>query len=432
MLGGALEAFLLSLATGGNRARQSRVVNLENQDEELGGTMERRSSKREKGRDEGDRERKKGKILRERRDWTWLYAALTSVAGLLAISLALHFEEPTNQQHSTMFWKVAEHLGMAALSVGSIGLILELRGLEGYFQKRIAKAITQKDYLRTLHKDELASLQVNTLMAFFDLDDLDAEDSLLRHCHDHIHNFIRDPYREDAKAAYDLKYSPNERSMIIDEIISFTCRMVAGSIQEEVRWFTEKGEIGRLLEFSITLVAPGEPGRFKDTHPNLSKKMTFDKDDPKNPPRAGGGNISDASLGLKAVNGTGRLGYKLSLSQYKEVDKLFVELHVRYQAPIGRSITWQMSHPSKGVSATVTYEPQWLDFYWEAFGMSHDEVTAGGGPGHHTLSYSSWLLPHTGFAFHFLEKKGQLSQDTVHEGANPHSKSSGIAKRMVD
>ena len=99
----------------------------------------------------------------------------------------------------------------------------------------MAETVIGRKYLKTLSKPQLISLQTYTLKAFFELDGIDREESLLNYFHSKIQGYIGSPYREDTAAVISIRLDENEDSYIIEEGISYKCGKVGQSIQDEVR-----------------------------------------------------------------------------------------------------------------------------------------------------------------------------------------------------
>jgi hypothetical protein len=348
------------------------------------------------------------------------------LAGLLLILVALLLEPPTDHATSqlrTLFLRFAGEGGLALVSIGAIALLLELPHLSKYFQTKVANTIREQGYLRTLKLPELESLQENALKALWELEELGGEDGLFNYSKTKVTSFVAQPYRENILGLVSIKCTADAYE--VDETISYTCRAVKKSIQDVIKWTTEKDEIHSLDKFKIRLAVPtdlfNEPG-FREAHP-LLRKPVYEFDMEKKPEAAQGENIlrritnaiwpnslqeenDDRPPAALEEYKEGN-GYILSLKAYQHVDKLDVSLYLKYRAPIGRSLTWQMTHSSKNVTVILIF-PKDFVLYAETFGVSpehlrKDRELAKNSP--QIFRYNSWLLPESGFVFHLIRRQ---------------------------
>jgi hypothetical protein len=374
----------------------------------------------------------------------WIYGTLFFILGMLLTVTALYLERqledirinvakevqtgaasPPHEGTGQPSWmppaiiglKILDHLGLAFISLGTIGVFLESRDWSDYFQRKIAKTITQKDYLKTLGKEELVTLQGNTLKAYFELDDVDREGSLLDYCQKQIHGFLGEPYREDTTAFYQVNHLRGENAYLIEETISYTCRAIKNCIQDEVRWTTEAGEIIKLNEFTIRLEIPENIFKahgFTDKHPQLKERVVvFDMKDVSEEEKKVTGMFRKLSAllsgdkkgeeppRLESYEGEGGTGYILKLKAYQDIDKLRISIKIQYTAPFGRSLTWSMTHPSKKVTGIICFPPN-TTFSLDTFGVKPTDLHRERRALSFTLKYDSWLLPRSGFTFHLV------------------------------
>jgi hypothetical protein len=327
-----------------------------------------------------------------------------------------------------LFSKMMAEIGLALISIGGIALLLEVPFMSSYFQTKIAQTMTAQEYLRRLKKEQLETLQADSLKAYWELEDIDREGTLYDYCKNQVQSFIAKPYRENVTGVYTIT-CVDENTHEVEEILSYTCRAIRGRIQPEIKWSTRKGEIGEVQQFSVRLEIPqhiwNELG-FQEAHPSIQKVvMDFDQGDivpaEKSIPTAFqkfcnelkntqpkfwnvARNKKRPKL-MKSDDGE-RLVYQLGLESYEDVDELRVCLNIKYKAPVGRSLTWQMSHPSKNVTGVVNF-PESQRFYLETFGISEqylygkDKLTS---DSPQKFEYNSWLLPQSGFVFHLLPR----------------------------
>jgi hypothetical protein len=97
------------------------------------------------------------------------------------------------------------------------------------------------------------------------------------------------------------------------------------------------------------------------------------------------------------------------LDDYKDIDELYVEVHVKYKLPCTCPLTWAMSHPSKNVTLTVTY-PEDLQLEMNPFGLQDGEYYEETRRGIYSFRYTSWLLPSAGLCCHII-KRSELTPE---------------------
>jgi hypothetical protein len=325
--------------------------------------------------------------------------------------------------------KLTAEGSLALVSIGAIALLLELPHLSTYFQSKVAKTMREKEYLKTLKDDELETLQEDTLKALWELEELGGEDGLFNYSKSKVTSFVNKPHRENILALLSIKCTPDGSAYEVEETISYTCRAVKKCIQDALKWTTEKDEIRELQKFKFRLEIPTDlfnDPRFAEAHPLLRRRVEeFDKDEP--PKAAKTENIVRKVIRTIWPNTLEKHaenqrpaelkkyedgeGYTLSLDAYKNIDKLDVRLYLKYVAPVGRSFTWQMTHPSKNVTVIIIF-PQQLFLYLDTFGVSSDHLHRDrelDKDSPQILRYNSWLLPESGFVFHFIRREGNLT-----------------------
>jgi hypothetical protein len=298
--------------------------------------------------------------------------------------------------------KLFEHFGVAVLIAAVVGLVLESEEYGNYFLGKIANTVVKSDYLAKLSKDELAKLQKDLVQAYYKLENLDAEQGFYKYFR-RLYEYIASPYREETRGRVRIEYLPDKRFFKIEEVISYTCRKVGGCIQDELKWVAEEDEIKEIDSFAATVTIPIDVFKSEDferTYPNLKDRETI-FDSKKNPEQ------------LKKYSGH---GFTLSLKQFSGIDGLRVNVAITYSSPVDRGLSWTMSNPSKKVSLDMKY-PDDLRIHVDRFGVNPDELSESHKTGIYTFEYDSWLLPDSGFAFHFLKNE----PGTVDIEANAHN-----------
>ncbi|HWN09931.1 MAG TPA: hypothetical protein VNO50_11830 [Pyrinomonadaceae bacterium] len=320
---------------------------------------------------------------------TWGLAI--SLTGLMAVLLTVILDErlkpPGHITSITLGF--FEHLGVALIILGLVGIIVDFDDWQKYFQERLAETIVKRDYLRTLDEPELLSLQTDTLKAFFQVDDIDRKGSFLEYFHTRIRDFIGSPYREDAYAIMSITHTDSRDLLQVEDSITYKCRKVGDFIQDDIMWFNEPGEVKEVLDFKVVVQIPKnffQSPEFKTRYPQATEHpIVFERNDER---------LEAADEGI---------GFKLSLNDYKDIDGLKVKIYAKYIFEKNRFLVWKMTHPSNRLMMTFTY-PADLDFSIESFGIASNDLEQESKDGFHSLKYDSWLLPDNGFIFQFRDR----------------------------
>jgi hypothetical protein len=331
------------------------------------------------------------------------YGGLLVLLGLLVIVIGLWVGEQfrITGHYGAVALKLLDEIGIALFLAGSVGILLELPDWRDYFQREIAKILVDQAYLKKMDNEQLIALQTSTLKAFFKTEDIDRRDSLLQYYYSRIHQHIGSPYREAARDVINIRYRNGGKEIEVEETISYHCRKVGDKIQEKVRW-VEAGSAQikqiKLLDHWVEIRVPEDI--FKN--PNFSRTHRNVKHE----------NRAIRSAEIPLLDGDGKIGFELFLTDYEGIDGLQVRNHVKYVMPVTMPFTWAMSHPTKGIMAIVNYPPD-LELITSLFGLTEDQVTADHIAGSYRAEYESWLLPDTGFAFQLMRKAVVASADAA-------------------
>src|SRR5712692_1417439 len=145
---------------------------------------------------------------KSRTDSAPLAVLLTSIlfvlVGIGSIAISLWFEVKETPAPK-VFAKAFAELGLALISIGGIALLLEVRFMSDYFQRKIAQTMTQEEYLKKLSKDQLEGVQADSLKAYWELEDMDREGTLYDYCKNQVQGYIAKPYRENVKGTYTIE-----------------------------------------------------------------------------------------------------------------------------------------------------------------------------------------------------------------------------------
>lgn len=286
-----------------------------------------------------------------------------------------------------------DHAGVACLSLGTLGVILDLPNWESYFHQRLADVVVERKFLRTLGSDELIQLQIQTLKAFFKVEDLDKEGLLLNYFTKRIQRQIAQPFREDANTTIVYKHDPeNSNLLLAEETARYTCRRVGLKLQEEVTWMPQPGEY-KTQNIRIVLELPAdEATKLKDSTILASLESVSNDRRRYVVPNA-----------MEASHKRGE-GWCFPLSKFQDCDQLEITISATYTINRERFTSWTMAHPTRRFSLVASF-PEDLDIWFETLGNISDvEIRAEKKVGLFSASYSEWVLPGSGVVFQFLPR----------------------------
>ncbi|HEV7644566.1 MAG TPA: hypothetical protein VGO50_11530 [Pyrinomonadaceae bacterium] len=310
---------------------------------------------------EGSRKDNRKKNPKKRDYKAKIWGAFFSLFGLIAILIALYIEEYFKNlaiipnELSILSLRFSEHVGVALIVLGLVSLIVDFDSWRKYFQERLAETIVKRDYLKTLRKEQLTNLQTDTLIALFEMEDINKEDSFLEYFRAKLQTFIASPYREDIKNKLIIRFEDikTKKNLVVEDIISYKCKKMGKCIQERVRW--ENDQPSRIVDFQITLEIPDDVFNLPQTKRNHKKqKIVIPKGD-------------------KRLLPIGEKGYILPLTKYLDMDGLWVEVRGKYVVEKSELIYFTMAHPSHKTRLTVSY-PEELQLSTGYFGVAEGDL----------------------------------------------------------
>jgi hypothetical protein len=304
-----------------------------------------------------------------------LWGLFFILIGSLIILLTLLLEYPVNnfKQLGVLFLKFFEHVGIAAIILGLVTIIVDFDTWRKYFQERLADTIVRRDFLETLSPEKLVDLQTDTMTAYYKTEDVSREDSFLKFFRAKIQDFIGSPYREDVDNLIIIK--DGDDVLYVEDIISYKCKKVGKCIQSDIGW--ENEESIEISSFNIKIKIP-------ETNDPM---IVIEKD-------------GDSLLEKSKTEKT----FKFPLTEYKEIDDLWIEVYAKYTVKKSELFYFQMTHPTHKLKVMVDY-PENLGLSEAFFGIKEDELKKRSVAGIFSVNYDSWLLPNAGFAFLLTDKK---------------------------
>ena len=358
--------------------------------------------KEKQGKAEEKKERKKAsnKFFNMRGGMIFLVGIILVLSTLIAEEIhlseaaAVYIRDPALMRRIlTVVGKLVEHLGVALIILGLVSVITDFDEWRKYFQERLAETIVKRDYLETLEEDQLLSLQTDTLKAFFNVEDIDRKGSFLEYFHEKIRDYIGSPYREDTNITTNVTFADAKKdTLVIEETTSYECRKVGKFIQEHIQWFYGFEDVKEVNNYEVRIEIPKkvfESPEFKSRYPNQSENpIIFLMDNTK----------------LEKLDKDKKFGFKLSVKDYNEINGLKITIDTKYVIEKSMHLAWKMTQPSKRVLFIFTF-PEELEISSTTFGIAKEDFEVQHKKGFYSINYDSWMLPYSGVAFQFSDKK---------------------------
>ena len=353
--------------------------------------------------------RTKHKDSRGRKAQTWgmffVLLGLIMAVSSIAIETARNSEhqnqsrenpgqENSGQQNrdsvlSILALKSLEHLSIAVLLLGAVGVILEFKSWSKYFEERLADTIMTNRYLQARGQDELGTHLINVFEAYYEKE-LNYKDSFLEFFRDTLQDKIVAPFRQETRTLITIS-KRDDGKWKVEEDTTFKCRKVSSTadLQDSIQWAIERSDgTSDLEDYSVILTLPGTLAEdFKDPN-SFPKREGQSYVFPKGHPL------------LKALGGQ-VYGFALSLQPLKDFDNLHVHENVKYAVPLEKFHARAMSLLTKGYAVVFKYPNDELELEVESFGMDKPQPVVVKQTGLYSLSYESWLLPDSGLAYQF-------------------------------
>lgn len=341
----------------------------------------------------------------------------------LLLLFSYHENENINKNLETTMITIAGSL----LSLGLIGVILQLKDTKDYFAEALSALVIEESYIKKLNHEQLKKLQKKILERIFENNgELDRENSFYKFYNRKIESFIGQPYRENfhnTVAISETKRTPesiggyrsNEKKYLIDDTVSYQCRTMGSRLNTNVKWVASKDEIDELIEFSVY----------------INQNKLFDISLlPKNQEEIDEFSLENGVVITKfhGVNKSkGGIDFHLDFSNYKKgksdivKDGCIIKVHAVYIATNFKTIAAKLLEPTKDYTLTVTH-PNNLKNKVEVYGYEtnskyyeHRDYTGG-----FSLSFRSWLLPESGVYIAFEEQELISSSENIKNEVSHH------------
>jgi hypothetical protein len=316
----------------------------------------------------------------------FLHASYPILLGVFLIVVVIAFEEshwspaPPYEAYFTHTMKFLDHLSIAFVSLGAIGLILEFPHWHKYFYNLFVDTITNEAYIEKKSEDKqwLDDMQTKLMRAFFRTKDIEKPGGFYSYYRQQIQKFIGAPYRDEYHGTTTIQYSsPKKDAFHVTESISYTCCKLGPKIDPVIGWTARKDELTEMPAFKIILTPHGDstPQVFEAKDGKYSKELIPDED--------------------------GGWGYTMNLDSYQDRAGLTVQIELEYVVALERPFSTNMRSISHGLTWTINH-PQELAIFVDRF-VSNDAINPEIEPGKCVFDYPEWLLPGDGIAF-YLQK----------------------------
>lgn len=286
-------------------------------------------------------------------------------------------------------------IGIALIIMGIIAIILQFKDMKSYFQDRLKEIVIQRSYLESLSDEELTTIQIDTLKAKYKNTDIDKEGSFLHYFQSKIQGYLEYPYRESVNSSLLIEIDEERPDCFkVYDNTTYLCRANGDKIQEEVKWMYEKDEFSDIYDVKLVLRCPivleheCNNNCYKDNE-CVSGVITINKDE------------LDAKFLLKDKP---QEGYWVPFKNILWVkDLLHVELRTIYAIKRESLFSWAMTHPSKGITLTITY-PNGYKLIPFVGGIEPREYTNSFNGNMYVFKHDGWFLPRTGIAWNLIKQ----------------------------
>ncbi len=319
------------------------------------------------------------KIYKEKQKIIINYSAFMLLTGICLISLT---NKNDDNNKLLLFFN---NLGFNLLSVAIVGILLGFKDWRNYFQDRLSDIVLGKSYIKNLSKEQLINLQNDTIKAYFETDSVEREGSFLNYFHQEIRSLIGAPFRENINLIINVAHNEQDNIVHFNETIIYECREVGGIIQDSVRWVPRPDEFHKIENLLIVIKCPTKYKNKCNSNCSTCGEEIVLFDSSKE---------SEKCL-EKAVS--------VPLDAYKNIDGLFVKILSNYQVNVNKHITWQMAHPTKGISLVIRY-PETYVMAHDIFGMTREKLNIIDSKGLFNLTYNDWILPYNGVVYQLIKK----------------------------
>jgi hypothetical protein len=315
----------------------------------------------------------------------FLHASFPILLGVFLILVVIGVEDiewphpATYSSYVIHFMKFVDHVGIAFLSLGVIGLLLEFPHWHKYFYNLFVDTITSEAYIEKRRGDKkwLDEMQSKLMKAFFGTKDIEKPGGFYQYYREQLQKFIGEPYRDQYTSDTKIQYSRSDpNAFAVTEVISYQCCRLGENIDKIIGWTARKDELIAMPSFKITLMPQGE-----------FESKVFESKGGQYPPEL----IPDSEGGW---------GYTMSLEPYQRYEGLSVTIDLEYVVARDRPFSTKMRSISHGRVWTMTY-PTDLTINVDRFVSNHTIRHKNPAPGKCTFEYPEWLLPGDGIAFHF-------------------------------
>lgn len=308
------------------------------------------------------------------------WSAIFVLLGMLVTFLALYLEAATGAQGELLKAVIGllQTLGITLVGMGIFNVLIETRDWRDFFEERIKSILINQDYISKLDQPTLQILETKIYKSLFKNQEIDRPDGFLDYFKKNLHHLIAEPYREDVRLEIDMRLTEDGFFNVKDKV-TYVCRASGDKIQQDIRWIPDKDEFHEIeyvrgsIQFPYNHSKRGEKQSLFDLNPD-SQEISSKK------------------------------GVTKSLDGYEDVDGLVVTVDSAYKISPERFQVWEMAHPTKSFSITLTWEGNFEVQHVPLVLNKKIAQTTEDRRGYFNMKYDSWMLPNSGMAWRLIRK----------------------------
>lgn len=323
-----------------------------------------------------------------------------SFIGILCIISANYLSSSIDNKPGDIYFIYSSSLSSLGISIvlfSLISILMDMDSWKDYFIERLKSILMDHEYLKSLDEKTLKTVQTNVLKAQFKNNNIDNEGSFLEYFHKHLHKYISTPYRQDVHATLIMEKDLISGNIKVKDKVTYKCRAISGIIQENIRWIPDEDEFVSVESLEIYIKIP-------ENHKNCGKEILIANSNKKIKPEKLKEFISNKNIELTEESYTEekfdlkRNGLDIPIAEVSEIDNLIVTTISQYVISEGNFQYWQMSHPTKNFTITISYpKDQKIQFKTLVIDDWGGDIT--NEDGFLSFKYNHWALPQSGLAW---------------------------------
>ena len=298
-------------------------------------------------------------------------------------------------------------IGLTLFGVGMVSLFMDTKSLRSYFEQRLKNVVLDQSYLKDMSRGELEKIQVQVFKNLTKNMDIEKEDSFFNFMNNRLIDYISSFYREDVNEHVIITEGSNAE-LISVSTLTYVCRKGVNGIQPSVQYVFDQDEILESLEHEIKCAIPCNDCRALSFHgkvpPNEICPKPCQSCEEFIVNRESISSLFQKWITLdeqKLTDGKD-ISIDHNLQEYKNCDKLIIQIRRKCIINKDRFQTWRMAYPTKGFSVSITYPPNY-QFHHQSL-LPDEQVLIAHEGNSFSLQYHGWVLPHLGLVYSLQRK----------------------------